>query len=166
MRRTLPLLLPEGKGQPYGHMDPEQWQRFAQFFADALAAGGASRDERPPEAPDEPNCQDLGRAIGSGQDRAIVAALAQQFRVSENTVRGLWRAPPDGLGIPSGWHLRHILHRLDALPARERRILALRFVRGLSQAQIAPEVGISQMHVSRLLTRTLAQLRERLADDR
>ncbi len=55
---------------------------------------------------------------------------------------------------------------LDALPARERRILALRFVRGLSQAQIAAEVGISQMHVSRLLSRTLAQLRERLADDR
>ncbi|WP_432513674.1 SigB/SigF/SigG family RNA polymerase sigma factor [Kineococcus sp. SYSU DK001] len=53
---------------------------------------------------------------------------------------------------------------LAALPARERRILALRFVRGLSQAQIAAEVGISQMHVSRLLSRTLAQLREDLGD--
>ena len=53
---------------------------------------------------------------------------------------------------------------LASLPARERRILALRFVRGMSQAQIAAEVGISQMHVSRLLTRTLAQLREGLGD--
>ncbi|GAA0313684.1 RNA polymerase sigma factor SigF [Kineococcus aurantiacus] len=53
---------------------------------------------------------------------------------------------------------------LAALPARERRILALRFVRGMSQAQIAAEVGISQMHVSRLLTRTLSQLREGLGD--
>ena len=48
---------------------------------------------------------------------------------------------------------------LAALPPRERRILALRFVRGLSQAQIAAEVGISQMHVSRLLARTLDTLR-------
>ena len=34
VRKTLPLLLPKGNGQPYGHMDPEEWQRFAQFFAD------------------------------------------------------------------------------------------------------------------------------------
>ncbi|MCI2239769.1 SigB/SigF/SigG family RNA polymerase sigma factor [Kineococcus sp. TRM81007] len=51
---------------------------------------------------------------------------------------------------------------LSSLAPRERRILALRFVRGMSQAQIAAEVGISQMHVSRLLARTLTQLREGL----
>jgi ABC-type nitrate/sulfonate/bicarbonate transport system substrate-binding protein len=34
VRRTLPLLLRKGRGQPYGYMDPDQWQRFAQFFAD------------------------------------------------------------------------------------------------------------------------------------
>ena len=53
---------------------------------------------------------------------------------------------------------------LAALPVRERRILVLRFVRGMSQSQIAAEVGISQMHVSRLLHRTLGQLREGLGD--
>ncbi len=53
---------------------------------------------------------------------------------------------------------------LQALPPRERRILALRFVRGWSQQQIADEVGISQMHVSRLLARTLASLREDLTE--
>lgn len=51
---------------------------------------------------------------------------------------------------------------LAGLAPRERRILALRFVRGMSQAQIAQEVGISQMHVSRLLTRSLGRLREGL----
>jgi len=51
---------------------------------------------------------------------------------------------------------------VDALPARERRILLLRFFGNLTQSQIAAELGISQMHVSRLLARTLAQLRERL----
>jgi RNA polymerase sigma-B factor len=46
------------------------------------------------------------------------------------------------------------------LPPRERQILLLRFFGQMTQSQIAEEVGISQMHVSRLLTRTLAELRE------
>jgi RNA polymerase sigma-B factor len=51
---------------------------------------------------------------------------------------------------------------LDQLPAREKRILLLRFFGNMTQSQIAAELGISQMHVSRLLARTLAQLREGL----
>jgi RNA polymerase sigma-B factor len=51
---------------------------------------------------------------------------------------------------------------LDSLPERERRILVLRFFGNLTQSQIATELGISQMHVSRLLARTLSQLRDRL----
>jgi RNA polymerase sigma-B factor len=51
---------------------------------------------------------------------------------------------------------------LEDLPPREKRILLLRFFGNMTQAQIAQEVGISQMHVSRLLARTLAQLREKL----
>ncbi|MDF3280990.1 SigB/SigF/SigG family RNA polymerase sigma factor [Gordonia sp. N1V] len=50
------------------------------------------------------------------------------------------------------------------LPERERNILSLRFFRGMSQSEIAAEVGISQMHVSRLLSRTLRALREELTD--
>jgi RNA polymerase sigma-B factor len=53
---------------------------------------------------------------------------------------------------------------LEALDPREKHILTLRFFRGMTQSQIAAEIGISQMHVSRLLARTLAQLRESLAD--
>lgn len=49
---------------------------------------------------------------------------------------------------------------LRQLPGRERRILYLRFLRGLTQSQIAEVLGISQMHVSRLLGRTLRSLRE------
>jgi RNA polymerase sigma-B factor len=52
---------------------------------------------------------------------------------------------------------------LDALPERERRIVMLRFFHNRTQSQIAEELGISQMHVSRLLARTLVQLREGLA---
>lgn len=48
---------------------------------------------------------------------------------------------------------------LDTLPERERRIIELRFFADRTQQQIADEMGISQMHVSRLLRRSLTQLR-------
>jgi RNA polymerase sigma-B factor len=54
-----------------------------------------------------------------------------------------------------------------AMPARERRILTLRFYNGMTQASIATEIGISQMHVSRLLKHALIKLTSSLtADDR
>jgi RNA polymerase sigma-B factor len=67
-------------------------------------------------------------------------------------------------------HLEHIEIResikplLEALPAREKRILLLRFFKNKTQSEIAAEIGVSQMHVSRLLSRTLAQLRESLEE--
>jgi RNA polymerase sigma-B factor len=51
---------------------------------------------------------------------------------------------------------------LEQLPEREKTILMLRFFANQTQSQIAADLGISQMHVSRLLARTLAQLREGL----
>lgn len=65
-------------------------------------------------------------------------------------------------GVENRESLRPLLAKL---PPRERRIIALRFVRGMSQSQIAAEVGLSQMHVSRLLSRTLATLRTALETD-
>jgi RNA polymerase sigma-B factor len=52
-----------------------------------------------------------------------------------------------------------------ALDNRERKILHLRFFKGLTQSQIAQEVGISQMHVSRLIRRSLEKIREEIAGD-
>jgi len=54
---------------------------------------------------------------------------------------------------------------LEALTPRERLILHLRFVRDLTQAEIASEIGLSQMHVSRLLRRSLARLRAVASSD-
>ncbi|MFG1838930.1 RNA polymerase sigma factor SigF [Micromonospora sp. NPDC049175] len=53
---------------------------------------------------------------------------------------------------------------LATLPERERQILSLRFYGNLTQAQIADRVGVSQMHVSRLITQSLTALRHRLVD--
>jgi RNA polymerase sigma-B factor len=51
---------------------------------------------------------------------------------------------------------------LEKLPERERQIVILRFFGSMTQTQIAERMGISQMHVSRILARTLTQLREEL----
>ena len=67
--------------------------------------------------------------------------------------------------------LEHVENResikplLAQLDPREKHILTLRFFRGMTQSQIATEVGISQMHVSRLLQKTLAQLRSSLSEE-
>jgi RNA polymerase sigma-B factor len=55
-----------------------------------------------------------------------------------------------------------VWQHLPQLPARQQRMLMMRFYGNMTQAQIAEILGISQMHVSRLLTRTLAYLREQL----
>jgi RNA polymerase sigma-B factor len=72
------------------------------------------------------------------------------------------------LGETIGWEDEELNHMIDwaalrqliaTLPERERRILALRFVGDLNQSQIAAQIGVSAMHVSRLLRRSLAVLR-------
>jgi RNA polymerase sigma-B factor len=75
----------------------------------------------------------------------------------------------DALGIEDP-DLEHVEVResikpmLDQLDPREKRILVLRFFKNMTQTQIAEEIGISQMHVSRLLTRTLDQMRVAMQD--
>jgi RNA polymerase sigma-B factor len=88
-------------------------------------------------------------------------------------------AEPSGDALALGTSLGEMLGELDAalekveyrealrpmlekLGERERHILLLRFFSGMTQSEIAAEIGISQMHVSRLLARTLARLREGL----
>jgi RNA polymerase sigma-B factor len=54
---------------------------------------------------------------------------------------------------------------LAALPERERRILQMRFFEDKTQSEIGAEIGISQMHVSRLLSATLVKLRRQMQED-
>ena len=54
---------------------------------------------------------------------------------------------------------------LAALDRREQRILTLRFYGNMTQSQIAEQIGVSQMHVSRLLARALAKLRGQLGEE-
>ena len=54
---------------------------------------------------------------------------------------------------------------IAALPDRERRILSMRFFEDMTQSEIGRELGVSQMHVSRLLARMLVDLRRQLLDE-
>jgi hypothetical protein len=80
-------------------------------MASAAAQSGLSRH-------DSARRDALRQAIDSGQDRVVITALAQYFKVQEPVIRRLWRHCPPGLGMPPVWHLQPILRQLDQLPER------------------------------------------------
>ena len=129
-----------------------------------------------------PLAQELGRAprpseiaerAGLGVADVLEGLHAQQaYRCSslDELVGSADTTLADTLGEPDG-ELDNIEYRqalgplLDELPARERTIVLLRFFGNQTQTQIAARVGISQMHVSRLLSQSMARLRRRMTDD-
>src|SRR3954471_3615994 len=126
----------------------------------------SQRFNRPPRVPE------VASELGVSEEEVLEAMeVGGAYRSSSLDAR-----PPDGheattlerrLGAADhGFDLaehRVLLERVLAdLPERERMIVELRFFHDMTQTEIAEHVGISQMHVSRLLTRTLMQLRDRL----
>jgi len=122
-----------------------------------------------------------GRALAEG--RRVENRRARQEQVIEATdsARAYSAVPIDvpsaatGRTIADGLvepdtalehvELRHALRPvLAGLDERERRALLLRFVENKTQSEIAQLLGVSQVHVSRLLAKTLAALRDRLPD--
>lgn len=87
---------------------------------------------------------------------SLDAALANEERTSLDLSARLGEDEPEFEGVEQREELAELLSHL---PPRERRIVYLRFFDGLTQSEIANEVGISQMHVSRLLTKSLESLR-------
>jgi RNA polymerase sigma-B factor len=61
------------------------------------------------------------------------------------------------LELMEGW--MSVAPAIKGLAPRERKVLYLRFFRGMTQSEIAKEIGVSQMHVSRILSQTLGRLR-------
>ena len=70
--------------------------------------------------------------------------------------------PDPGMGLIEDSDALRV--HLRALPDREYRIVIMRFFESLTQSEIAAQMGISQMHVSRLLSQSLNRLREAMAD--
>lgn len=100
-------------------------------------------------------------ALGAGQAYAARSLDALLITTDDGSALG------DRLGAVDGAlsvaECRQDLRRaLATLSERDRTIVVLRFFKGLSQTQIGAEVGLSQMHISRLLSRTLDTLRRRI----
>ena len=112
-----------------------------------------------------PTVEELAAAAGVGVEDALEARVAR--RAARETAFGSTEGdgedapePLDTVGeTDAGYELVEDLDALAAglrtLDARERVIMKLRFFDGLTQSQIATEVGVSQMHVSRILRRSL-----------
>jgi len=119
-----------------------------------------------------PTIPEIAQAAGVSEEEVLEAMEAgQAYRFTSLD------APVAGAGEDSGGSLATSLgaedgsmvdveHRVSLspliakLPPRQQKILHLRFFEGLTQSEIASRLGISQMHVSRLLARSLAQLRQ------
>jgi RNA polymerase sigma-B factor len=119
-----------------------------------------------------PTVKEIGARLGL-QDEEILEAIEAMQAYSAASLE----APVGDEGPTHGELLAHedeslelleswatVAPKLRDLPARERGILYLRFFRGLTQSEIAERLGISQMHVSRLLSQTLVRLRESIRE--
>ena len=124
---------------------PSEIARHLELDIEIVLEGLAGHGAGHAASLDEPAGHDDGSA--SSGDRARFAAALSQTEPEFDLVE----------------HREGLAPLLAAMPERERRILLLRFFGGLTQTEIAAQVGLSQMHVSRLLSRTLTRLRRQLA---
>jgi RNA polymerase sigma-B factor len=171
-------------GTPFaGYAVPTILGELRRYFRDATWAVHVPRRAKDLHVRLSPAIEALQHRLGRSP---TPAELADELGVSIDDVLEASEASaayrPHTLDAPAGDHGGVLLERLasgapgqeavdvklllaqvmEGLPERERTILQLRFVDELSQAEIAQRVGISQMHVSRLLRRTLAALKELL----
>ena len=132
-----------------------------------------ARSELSQELRRAPTVAELARQTGVAEDQVIEAL--DVARAYSGVPLDEIAAPESGVGaaILAGddaeldrVELREMLRpALAALPEREQEVLLLRFGAGKSQTEIAGIVGVSQMQVSRLISRSLTRLRERLVTD-
>ena len=131
-----------------------------------------TRDELSAELGRSPTVAELAAAVGVDEEEAIDALEASKAYAPRSLDQPYDSDAPGRLpGLADEERGYAALERgsvvrqgLDALDERERRIVVLRFLRGMSQSEIAEEIGISQMHVSRLLRKALEAMRGRLEE--
>jgi RNA polymerase sigma-B factor len=100
------------------------------------------------------------RLAANGYNSSSLDATISGSEEGESALQDFIGAEDGALELVEDFHaLAPLLGELDD---RDRQIIHMRFVEELTQAQIGERLGVSQMHVSRLLSRTLARLREGL----
>ncbi len=120
-----------------------------------------------------PTIAELARLAGTSEEDVLEAMEAAQAYRSASIDAPTGTGDEDSRGLAAqlgdedvnlfdAENRMLIADLLTALPKREQLMLRLRFYDGMTQSQIADRLGISQMHVSRLLAKSLAMLRERV----
>jgi RNA polymerase sigma-B factor len=120
-----------------------------------------------------PTVAEIAKAIGATEDEVLEAMdsahayslVSLDAATSEDGPSFHEQLGEEDEGLDMLEYRASVTPLLEQLPPREQHMLYLRFFKGLTQSQIADQLGISQMHVSRLLAKTLAQLREGLTGE-
>ena len=133
---------------------------------------GAAADELAQEFGHTPTVGELAARIGATEEAVLEAIEAGQgYRAASIDVPDrqdgslALRLGDIDAGFAGAEDHQVLVDALATLPERERVILHLRFVGGLTQSQITGQIGVSQMHASRLLATSVARLRESFAVD-
>lgn len=146
--------------------------RLPRRLQDLRLAVNRSRDELTQRLGRSPTVADIAAHVGVEEERVVeVLGAVQAYRPvsldgaaaggEHGTLLDVIGGEAPELGMVDD---RESLRRLiGGLPRREQQILSMRFYGNLSQSQIADRVGLSQMHVSRLLRQTLDFLRRRMS---
>jgi RNA polymerase sigma-B factor len=123
-----------------------------------------------------PTAAEIAKAGGHTEEEVLEALRARQAYIADSLAdtgregedgasdagRAARALRVDDLGLALAEHRGDLERAMRRLPAREREIVRLRFGHDLTQSEIAERIGVSQMHVSRLLRSALNVLREEL----
>jgi len=109
---------------------------------------------------DEASVREAQAAAGAFQAMSLDAPLPDARDEGSSLADMLGGEDPD---LELAVDMEAVWTHWDELPDREQRLLMMRFYGNMTQAQIGEQLGISQMHVSRLLSRALSYLRDRIA---
>jgi RNA polymerase sigma-B factor len=121
-----------------------------------------------------PRVDEIARRLRVDEDDVVEAiqaghshrpALFDAFAELGATMARAVRDADDDLAIDRAADRVAVRQALARIPPREQQILYFRFFEGLTQSEIAAKVGVSQVHVSRLLQSSLARCRRQLIDD-
>jgi RNA polymerase sigma-B factor len=168
--RFTTFAVPTIAGEIKRHFRDRGWMlRVPRDVQELSARLAVTRDRLTRELGRSPTVDELAAGAAAGVEQVLEAlGAADAYRalsLDEPLGEGLEAMDSIG-GDDDGFERveqRHMLRSgLTQLPPREREILHLRFYEGLTQREIADRVGVSQMHVSRLIRRSIEALRERL----
>lgn len=170
--------IPTALGEVRRHFRDATWRvRVPRRVKDLTVQVTAATEELTADLGRAPSAEELADRLGVGESdvqdawRAAVAARPlstdaagpDDERTSVLDLRTGASTPDEGGDVDDRVLVRGLL---DVLSPRSRRVVVLRYFHGLSQSEVAAEVGISQPHVSRLLRAALLELRQHLAEPR